>query len=247
MPPAPERHSRPDGFSLLEMLVVMSIIVTVLALSSLGLQGFNRDRQGALAELRGVLDGARAQALAQGTDVYVAFATDGPSDPEDRFRRFAVFVPEAPDLPDANVFTRPLLAASEWHALPEGILFAVGAEFETVPGHDLATILEAPPEFRRKFDFGPDHTPQQPVRELEMPFFLFNAQGLLELPPVYAERFHHVGVVEAATQPGASSRGIPNRMHLGWQDAVAGGGRVPRTACLAVHAATGRALSLSPP
>jgi len=236
---------RPTGFTLLELLVVMSIIVTVLALSTLGFQGFSRDRLGAIAELRGVLETARAMALARGTDVYVTFATDGPSDPEDHFRRFAVFVPENPDLPDANIFNRPLIAASEWHALPEGILFAFGAEFETMPGHDLSTIPEAPQEFRRLFDYGPDHTAQQSKRELPMPFFLFNSRGMLELPPVYGERYHHVGVVEAATEPGTTSHGIPNRVHLGWQNRVSGNARVPRTACLLVQAATGRAVPLT--
>jgi len=53
---------------------------------------------------------------------------------------------------------------------------------------------------------------------LRMPFFLFNAHGMLEIPPLFGERYHHIGVVEAAYQEGeVTFAGAPDRVHLGWR------------------------------
>jgi prepilin-type N-terminal cleavage/methylation domain-containing protein len=223
----------PSGFSLLELLVVLSIIVTVLGLSSLGLQGMNRDRQGALAEIRGVLESARATAIARHTDVYVAFATDQPADPDHRFRRYAMFTPDPgqpPDAPDAgHIFLRKLVAISEWHGLPDGLLFASGPEIDGGEGY--ATIIDAPAEFRRLFPYE--------TANVAMPFLLFNAHGKLEVPPLFGERFHNVGVVEAAYQPGVSAyAGVPDRIYLGWQQSQ--GRKVPRVSCLTIDPFSGR-------
>ena len=222
------------GFSLLEVLVVLSIIVTVLGLSSLGLQGLNRDRQGALAELRGVLESARATAMARHTDVYVAFATDKPANPENRFRRYALFIPDPAQLrtePNAeSIFLRQIVGISEWYGLPDGILLAFGVEADAgAQGFD--TIIDAPSQFQREFDYD--------GANLRMPFFLFNAHGMLEIPPLFGERYHNIGVVEAAYQEGAVTfAGAPDRVHLGWQQSV--DRKVPRVSCLAVDPFTGR-------
>ena len=221
------------GFSLLELLVVLTIIVTVLGLSSLSLQGLSRDRPSALAEMRSVLEAARVTAMARHTDVYVAFATDKIPDPDRRYRSYALFIPD-PDQPPsdpsaANLFQRKVVGISEWHTLPDGLLLAFGAEVDG--GQGTATILDAPGQFSRPFRYqGLDYS---------MPFFLFNAYGMLEIPSIFAERFHHVGVVEAAYEQGiATFPGAPDRTHLGWQ--VSPLGKIPRASCLRIDASTGR-------
>lgn len=234
-------QSETAGFSLLELLLVLAIVVTVLGLASLSLQGISRDRQGALAELRGVLESARGIAVAQRTDVYVAFATDGPPDPERRYRHYAVFTSApASAIQDQssgweNIFQRPLTGVSEWYTLPDGLLFAFGAELGSEsPG--LATIIEAPAGFRRRFPY--------PGGAINMPFFLFNRFGMLEIPPLFGERYHNVGIVEAAYEVGgATFPGAPDRIHLGWR--TVHGRRSPRAMGLAMDAPSGCSRSLN--
>ena len=227
-----------SGFSLLELLVVLSIIVTVLGLSSLGLQGVNRDRQGALAELRGVLESARATAMARHTDVYLAFVTDQTADPDSRYRHYALFIPDPGQprtAPNAeNIFQRRLVGISEWYGLPDGLLLAFGVEVDGGT-QGIATILDAPAQFQRLFRYE--------ASEVPMPFFLFNAHGMLEIPPVFGERYHKVGVVEAAYQEGATTfDGAPDRVHLAWQPST--DRKVPRVSCLAIDAYTGRPITI---
>ena len=235
-PPA-HSSSHHSGFSLLELLLVVSLILTILGLASLGSQGLNRDRRAAITELRAVLESARSTARARRTDVYVAFATDQTVDPEHRFRRYAMFLPDPnPTFAKAEsgqIFLRSIVPLSEWHGLPDGLLFACGAEFG--PGLNFATVMDVPADFCRQFRCdGADVT---------MPFLLFNAQGMLEIPPLYGERFHHVGIVEADYEPGQTAEtGVANRVYLGWR--TLSGRRLPRAGCLSIDPFSGRSTIL---
>jgi hypothetical protein len=63
---------------------------------------------------------------------------------------------------------------------------------------------------------------------------------MLEVPPLFGERYHQVGIVEAAYEAGAETfPGAPDRVHLGWQ--TVDGRRMPRAVALTIDPATGRA------
>lgn len=103
------RH--PQGFSLVEMLVVIAVIsiLTALAVPAFkGLAGTGGTRGGA-DTLLGALDQTRAAALEKGTNAFIAF-------PADTLSRFIVLT--------ENGTSAPNLVTPRWLKLPNGIQLA---------------------------------------------------------------------------------------------------------------------------
>lgn len=237
------------AFTLAEILAVLAIATALIGLIPLILNENQRARRAAIAELRGALETARALAMGTQTDVYVAFSDQSAPRREDRFTRYALFVPRGSGDPSASVepdiFQRELVAVSNWFRLPEGILLALGSEFEARPGEvPVQTVLDAgqkSPALKRGFPFLDSET------ELKLPFFLFNSRGQLELPPVYCDSCHHVGVVEAALDERASSAGSgeDSRTYLGFQTSPLSRKKLPRTELIRVNPHHGRTIYLT--
>ncbi|MGB8356025.1 MAG: prepilin-type N-terminal cleavage/methylation domain-containing protein [Chthoniobacteraceae bacterium] len=75
MRPDPLHSSRCKAFTLLELLVVISIMALVIAFSRLALQGVSSSGKfnASLSDVSGILEQARAYAIAQNTYVWVVF------------------------------------------------------------------------------------------------------------------------------------------------------------------------------
>lgn len=233
------------AFSLVELMMVLVIAGMILLLAPVGWKGFQRGRRAAALELRATLETARVMAQAEHTDVYVAFSDGSAPCFEDRFTRFALFVPRS--LRDGAVAASPdllgreLVGASNWHRLPEGVLLAWGSEFEARPGEaPVLTLLDAArkePGLKRPFPF------LDSGMELCLPFLLFNARGQLEFPPLHFGAYHQIGVVEALLRErgdGAEERGPERRVYPG----LGGVAGLPRGELLQINPHHGRVVLL---
>jgi|GEM_PF-1406187 len=182
------RRVRAAGFTLVEMLVVVSIIlvVAVMALPAVSSLSKSAARRSAVSQALGTLDQARAIALSQGVAVYVVIANGDPAIPEDyRHRSCAVFrevyypehreyVPggnDAAGKPRTKAEPYRLEIVRPWTKLPEGIIFKP---------MDEALVKDAP---KAMFPFNLATAKAGGAgKEVELFYLRFNAMGLLELP-----------------------------------------------------------------
>ncbi len=217
------------AFSLVEILLVVGLISALMGFTAMGLRGFERGQGSAIVEVKGFLESARNLAVAQRTDVYVAFSNDAPREDEHQFSRMAMFVP---DPGQSNIFDRSVRPVSEWFKLPEGQCWALSADFEQ-PGQDglFSTIQDLPENFQRTFPFSLEQ------EDLTFPFIMFNAQGRVEIPPIFAREYLFVGIVARSFDGGTP-------VDLG-QQSGSNGEPYPRTHCLSINPLTGRAQILS--
>jgi len=109
------------GFTLLEVLVVVTIIALMVGLTA-GVTGALNGSKGttAVQMVAGVLDNARAKALTGQGAVVVAFADNAVAEPNRAYRAMMICQQVGAGL---GVKYEPV---SEWFALPEGFVFAVG-------------------------------------------------------------------------------------------------------------------------
>jgi len=230
-------------------MVVVLLVGILLSLVPLGMKGFQKGRRAGMAELRGVIESARALALAEETDVYVAFSDGSASNPEDRFRRYGVFVPrharDEASQEEPNLFTRELVGESNWYELPESLLFSLGSEYEVgegeLPVRTVADLATKHPDLRRPFRFlAEDDRPS-------FPFLMFDADGRLAFPPLSLDAYRHIGIVEAAYQAGAENPelGTENRTYLGRQISPSSGRALPRSELLRINPHHGRTIPLT--
>ncbi len=116
----PLRHSA--AFSLVEILTVLAIVSILSVGAVVGLQAVSKStaRQRAVREVIGWCDRARAEALASGRPVTVAFAVETASQPENRFRAYAMY--------QRPVDGGDRALQSAWQILPTGISFRYETE-----------------------------------------------------------------------------------------------------------------------
>lgn len=74
-------HPRPDGFTLLELLIAMAVLAILISLATPGMSGYfaNQRLAGAAQQLYSQLQLARSEAIARGVPVTLTVVTDGSS------------------------------------------------------------------------------------------------------------------------------------------------------------------------
>lgn len=156
------------GFTLLEMLVVVTIIAIVVGMT-VGVSGSLRGSRGstAIQQLAAVVDEARAKALTGDGEVVLAFATDVVAEPETAYR--AVMICRSPVAGAPTAKYEPL---SGWYFLPDGYVFALSNPAD----HDAGVnVLNAPDAQLRVLLPGGN-------REATLPCIGFRELGAVSLP-----------------------------------------------------------------
>jgi prepilin-type N-terminal cleavage/methylation domain-containing protein len=158
------------GFTLLEVLVVMTIIALMVGLTA-GVTGALNGSKGTTAVqlVAGVLDNARAKALTGQGAVVVAFADNAVAEPSRAYR--AMMICQQVGV-GAGVRYEPV---SEWFGLPEGFVFAVGLPASSEAG---VNLFAAPNQRMRVV------LPGRNGQEAELPCIRFGHLGAVTSPQV---------------------------------------------------------------
>ncbi|MEM9280831.1 MAG: prepilin-type N-terminal cleavage/methylation domain-containing protein [Verrucomicrobiota bacterium] len=187
-------HRFPKAFSLIEMLVVVGIIGTLLALAAPALLTFSPSRKTTIHELAGTLEFARAEAVARQSPVFIAFADSEFPTADLRYRAYGLFLSieeENRELP-----LHQLRQISPWQTLREGIIFVDGDEFETIPPESFSTILDST---QRRFfnvkDLSPGHL-NTGFTSANLPFIAFGARGEVLAPEFFDADKLNLGIAE---------------------------------------------------
>ncbi len=183
------RFSRAGAFSLIEMLVVMSIVGVLLALAAPGFVSLGPNRKMAIHEVSGFLENARARSVAARTEMIVAFADGNFPDEEGAYRSYALFTLDGSAAGGGG--PRPLRQLSPWRTLPEGLVFARSEHFDVDDGIAFRTILDAP--VRRFF---PVPAATGTSGEMNLPYLLFGPEGGVLVPSFPDADALHVGIAE---------------------------------------------------
>lgn len=207
-----------QGYTLLELLVVISIVITLVGVVAPALR-FSRPTSGALIELKGALDRARSEAIRNRTDAFVAFTDSLPnyegtqSTDAMRYRAYAIFLREPTQTDpvlryNADIHTCPLKMIANWKSLPDGTLFALGEDIETLADAErIFTLLDAGDpeesgEFRsssyRSFPLKIDGQPY----DGPLPCIAFNREGVVRLPDWSEAQSLHLGIVSGSVVDG---------------------------------------------
>jgi len=123
-PPTKLARQELKGFTLVELIAVMGIIVIIMALlvPAVGTLVGSKGRQGALNRLIGTFDRARIAALETSGDVYIGFADSTFPVPEMRYRSYIIFRKRTEtDTPPAGPSASPYVFLTKWETLPQGI------------------------------------------------------------------------------------------------------------------------------
>lgn len=167
------------GFSLVEMLLVMAVAGTLLALAAPSLLNLGPSRKAASMELSGFLERAGMHAVTREEPVYVAFADQSHPVEGQRFRAYASFVPDSAGEENQSIAGRSLRQVSEWISLPEGIVFGNASLFEAGPGYAFRTLHDFPE--KRPFAVSSESGSQVSA---EFPYLVFSPSGGILYPPI---------------------------------------------------------------
>ncbi len=165
------------GFTLIEMIAVMAVIAVATAaiLPAVSSVGKASSRRAAVTLTLGALDQARALALSNSTNYYLAFASNDSDWPEEyRSRAFAVYEEVFnPEGAPGNQYV--WLPVGDWTKLPTGIAFNPAA----------TTVFNGPTKDFYCGTLG---------REIKAAYFKFNGIGGLDEPTDSAHA--HVRIFE---------------------------------------------------
>lgn len=175
---APDRGGRAGGFTLVEMLAVMAIMVSLMGLLGIGISQMTAQsaRKSAVNLIMNSFEQARVAALRHGTNVYVVFA-DG-SFPEDkRFRSFLILRDrlESDNPPASAPGASPFVVLTKWKELPRGISF-----LNSIAGN--TTVLATTRGF-------PAGAIPQASGAVSLPTIQFNQTGAIASPVDIADRY----------------------------------------------------------
>ena len=129
------------AFSLVELLVVTSIVALLLALTLPGFVALGPSRKTAIHEVSGFLENARARAVAAKSEMIVAFADEWFHDESGSYRAYALFTPGITEFGEIKE-GEALRQLTPWRYLPDGLVFAAGRHFEVENGISFRTIHE---------------------------------------------------------------------------------------------------------
>ncbi|HQZ27728.1 MAG: prepilin-type N-terminal cleavage/methylation domain-containing protein [Verrucomicrobiales bacterium] len=217
------------GFSLVELLVVITILSVLMAMALPGFVALGPSRKTAIHELAGFLGNARFRAVSSQREVFVAFA-DGSFPGEDgQYRSYAIYMEEEAGSSKDEKIPRPLRQITPWRTLPKGVVFGIGAHFEGEDGESLRTIFDVPSrqEFLVK-------TGTAGVFAVRLPYLRFAANGGILSPPFVESDALHVAIVEG----GVSERGSGVSLR-GSHAGVNGRGEFANGECLRIAYYTG--------
>jgi prepilin-type N-terminal cleavage/methylation domain-containing protein len=217
--------TRVRAFTLIELVVVVSIVGLLLALSTPSLLTLGPNRKTAIHEMSGQLALARAEALTTQSPVYMVFATAAVKNMASPFRSYALYS----DAPGG------LSQISPWHTLPEGIVFAAGEHFETSDGIVLRTVQESGSV--KEF---PIQVPGVTAELVSLPYLSFGSRGEVVSPGFGNRDALHVGIAE-----GFYENDPPKLMFTRRRPALRGNGIFPQGEILAINSHTGQTRVLS--
>jgi prepilin-type N-terminal cleavage/methylation domain-containing protein len=120
-PPFRQARMRAAGFSLLELLVVISLIAVLMTIGSFGIKNFSKASgvSSGIPIAQGVFAEARALAIEKGTNTRVMMHADNRTDSLNRERNLRYMVVQYQD--DADEW----VTASKGVKLPEGVFYSV--------------------------------------------------------------------------------------------------------------------------
>jgi hypothetical protein len=191
-PPGSEHVAAKAGaFSLVELLLVMAVAGTLLALAAPALLELGPSRKAAAMELSGFLERARTRAMTSGEEVFVAFA-DG-NHPVDslKFRAFAFFLADGSSGEEEAIAQMPLRQVSEWLELPGGIVFGNASLFEIEPDYSFRTLHDTPA--KRAFDV---QTGSGAAVSVDFPYLVFSPRGSVIYPSIVDADALNLAIVE---------------------------------------------------
>jgi prepilin-type N-terminal cleavage/methylation domain-containing protein len=132
-PPFRQARMRAAGFSLLELLVVISLIAVLMTIGSFGIKNFSKASgvSSGIPIAQGVFAEARALAIERGTNTRVMMHADNRTDSLNRERNLRYMVVQYQD--DADEW----VTASKGVKLPEGVFYSVSlSNRSTAPNTD---------------------------------------------------------------------------------------------------------------
>jgi prepilin-type N-terminal cleavage/methylation domain-containing protein len=190
-----------NGFSLIELLMVMAVVGLLLALTAPGMLNMGPSRKGAAIELSGFLERARAKAVSTEGEIFVALANANHPIESQRFRAYAYFMTENGTDRDVPLAARPLRQVSEWLELPRGILFGNASHFSTEDDYPIRTIHDLPNlrNFPVKDRSGLEKT-------VEFPYLVFAASGQILIPAFPDADGLNLAIIEGIL--GSDGRGV---------------------------------------
>lgn len=215
-------HPPITGMTLFEILIVISVVGLLMAISAPAFITLGPTKQGAIQNLKLFIEDAQHAAIRDKTEIYIAFANE--SAPEEaKWKRYAYFAPVDPDDGGALI-TRPLKQVSKWQNLPAGLVFASGEHFNSSTG-SFKTLLDA--SIRREFEF---YDTAGEATGVTLPFLMFTPKGGVAVPPIVEADTLYFGLADGLV----GSDG--NRIFQGQNS-----DGLPRTECLAINFYTGKA------
>ncbi len=172
---------RSEGFSLLELLVVIGVVAIMMSLLLPAVSGFSSTagRRGAVNILMNTFEQARVAALESGQTVYVGFA-DADFPVEDmRYAAFVVFRDPTDEEKQATP-GKSYVILKRWTRLPKNIAFK---SFQSSLVGQTA------------HDFGAPLANELPVghRDARIPFVAFNSSGAVDQPNSNLQVFLYEG------------------------------------------------------
>jgi prepilin-type N-terminal cleavage/methylation domain-containing protein len=207
------------AFSLLELLVVISIIAVLMTIGSYGIKNFSKASgvSAAIPIAQGVFSQARSLAIEKGTDTRVLIHADNDTVVSlNRERNLRYMVVQYLDTKDTEVTTDDeWITASKGIKIPEGVFYSV-----SLSGRGTA------PNLTGQLNMPPPHEPLQTVRQVDARLpgqasgqdsncyqYRFNSQGIIidPYPDIGTAYVNNVPrfVIRAGSLPPGTAEPIP--------------------------------------
>jgi len=144
METASKRRFARDGFTIVELLIVILLVSVILVFAVPSLVNLSPSRKANIAEMLAYLEKARAQAIANQRDVYVCFVDDNFPETDYRFRAMGVFKSGSLTEEGNPVDTRELEQQDRTFFLPVGLVFADKSDLEKQgrAGNEQTVLME---------------------------------------------------------------------------------------------------------